>query len=200
MSEDHSKPKNTDSPRDWQKLVWEFFDCIFRNLIPGSIAVYLYAPHFADKVMGATSFVGPFVFLGLAWVAGVTLEVFTFNVVYIPVELLCKISALRVKLLGKWLHSKFFPGFSWAIDQTENNAAHEPDVYSRMWLAQKVMFRSIAALALSYAAFSFTVRHCAWLSNHIASIKLLTLGILSLICFCFMHKIHLDRCSKERKS
>src|SRR5271170_5316079 len=67
----------------WEKLAYEFFDSFFKHVIPGSIAVFLYARPLANRAM-TQGFVNGLMFLIAAWVAG---------------EILDKISILPMKLI-----------------------------------------------------------------------------------------------------
>jgi hypothetical protein len=74
------KNVNPSSDKNWERLIYELFEVFFAQIVPGGIAVFLYGQPWADKVTQSSSFISALMFLILAWVAGITLNIVSLHV------------------------------------------------------------------------------------------------------------------------
>jgi dienelactone hydrolase len=192
-SKQETRDPSNNAPRGLEALLWEFFDSIFKHIIPGSIALYLYAPCLAGDAMKSSGFVSTFMFLSLAWVGGVTLDILSYHVVKFPLDILSEQNkCLKIKSWAKSLHKQFFPDLSWAADQVGHSGLREVGVKWRMWFAIKSMFRSMIGISFFVwvSAFVWDLSPSNWpTGDQGLSLKLGLLPV-ALLCFLLVHREH----------
>ena len=71
--------QNTDEKK-WETLIYELFESLFSQIMPGSVVVFLYLPQLTDQATKIPSLITTFEFFLTAWIIGIVINILGYSI------------------------------------------------------------------------------------------------------------------------
>src|SRR5271170_7470641 len=80
MPDEEQNEKNKKQKKSWETLVYELFECLFSQIMPGCVVVFLYVPQLSHEATKSPSFISAIEFLIPAWIAGISVNTLSYQI------------------------------------------------------------------------------------------------------------------------